>query len=129
MASTTAELTWLTFLLRDIGISLSQPPQLFCDNMSALYMSVNPMFHAWSKHIELDYHFVREKVAMGHLLTRHVPTSSQPADIFTKPLSKDPFQRFRSKMGVFSKTHAILREDVKGYNPLNHVVCPAQSNS
>ncbi|XP_059626128.1 uncharacterized mitochondrial protein AtMg00810-like [Cornus florida] len=69
MASTTAEITWLTFLLRDIGITLCQPPQLFCDNISALHMSVNPMFHARSKHIELDYHFVREKVVMGTLIT------------------------------------------------------------
>ena len=37
---------------------LSKSPQLFCDNVSALYMFVNPMFHAWSKHIEFDYHFV-----------------------------------------------------------------------
>lgn len=69
MASTTSEITSLMFLLRDIGVSLPQPPQFFCDNISAMHMSINPMLHACSKHIELDYHFVREKVAMGTLIT------------------------------------------------------------
>ena len=79
-------------------------------------MSVNPMFHARSKHIELDYHFVREKVAMGHLVTRYIPSLSQPADIFTKPLAKDAFQVFRSKLGVLSTSHANLRGHVKNDN-------------
>lgn len=71
MASTTAELTWLTYVLRDIGVQLSKQPQLFCDNMSALYMTINPMFHARFKHIELDYHFFLRKGCYGapcHLL-------------------------------------------------------------
>lgn len=54
MANTAAELTWLTYLLRDLRVSQTQPPILFCDNLSALYMTVNPVFHARSKHIELD---------------------------------------------------------------------------
>ncbi|XP_059636032.1 uncharacterized mitochondrial protein AtMg00810-like [Cornus florida] len=91
MASTTAEITWLTFLLQDIGISLFKPPQLFCDNVSGLHMSVNPMFHARSKHIKCDYHFVSEKVAMGNLITRYISSASQPANIFTKPLPNDSF--------------------------------------
>jgi hypothetical protein len=73
MASTAAELTWLSFILRDVGIHLSRPPILHCDNLSALHMIVNPVFHGRSKHIELDYHYVREKVALGTLETRFVP--------------------------------------------------------
>ena len=69
MASTITEIIGLTFLLQDISVPLAQPPQSFCDNISALYMSINPLFHSRSKHIELNYHFVREKVAMGHLIT------------------------------------------------------------
>ncbi|KAK1554205.1 hypothetical protein Q3G72_009233 [Acer saccharum] len=65
MASTTAEITWLTFILRDIGVTLAQPPHLFCDNISAFHMLVNPMFHAQSKHIELDYHFCTRKSCNG----------------------------------------------------------------
>ena len=94
MASTTVELVWITFLFRDIRIKLHESPQLFCDNKSALYMTINPVFHARTKHIEIDYHFVREKVAIGALTTQYIPSSHQIADIFTKPLSKLSFCRF-----------------------------------
>ncbi|XP_043694594.1 uncharacterized mitochondrial protein AtMg00810-like [Telopea speciosissima] len=75
MASTTAELMWLAFLLRDIGIPQPRPALLFCDNLSALHMTVNPVLHARMKHIEVDYHFVREKLALGSLVTRFVPSN------------------------------------------------------
>jgi hypothetical protein len=58
MANTTAEITWLTFLLKDLNIPLKSTPVLYCDNLSALHLTINPVFHARSKHIELDYHFV-----------------------------------------------------------------------
>jgi hypothetical protein len=73
------------------GLSLHHPPTLFCDNNSALYMTVNPVFHARTKHIELDVHYVRERVAAGLLITRYVPSAVQVADIFTKALPKDHF--------------------------------------
>uniref|UniRef100_A0A2N9FTN5 Integrase catalytic domain-containing protein n=1 Tax=Fagus sylvatica TaxID=28930 RepID=A0A2N9FTN5_FAGSY len=109
MASAAAELTWLTYLLRDLGLSSHSSPVLFCDNTSALHMTVNPVFHARTKHIELDYHFVREKVAAGALTTRYVPSQSQIADLFTKAVSKDVFHRFRSKLGVLPPPPSSLR--------------------
>uniref|UniRef100_A0A2N9I9N7 CCHC-type domain-containing protein n=1 Tax=Fagus sylvatica TaxID=28930 RepID=A0A2N9I9N7_FAGSY len=109
MASAAAELTWLTYLLHDLGISLPTPPVLFCDNTSALHMTVNPVFHARTKHIELDFHFVREKVAAGALTTRYVPSQSQIADLFTKAVSKDVFHRFRHKLGVLPPPPSSLR--------------------
>lgn len=51
--------------------------------MSAIQMSNNRVFHARSEHIELDYHFVREKVALGSLIPRYIPSHHQLADIFT----------------------------------------------
>ena len=74
------------FFLRDLQVSQSRPLILFCDNLSALHMVVNHVFHAHRKHIELDYHFVRERGSMGLLITRHVSSTLQFADIFTKPL-------------------------------------------
>ncbi|KAL6329927.1 hypothetical protein AAG906_039842 [Vitis piasezkii] len=78
--SSAVEITWLTFLLRDIGIRLCEPPQLLCGNLSALHMIVNPVFHAHSKHIELDYHYVREKVANGLGVHKLPLTSLRGAD-------------------------------------------------
>jgi hypothetical protein len=109
MSTTTAELTWLLFLLRNIGIHLPTPPVLFCDNTSALHLTVNLVFHARTKHIELDVHFVREKVVVGQLVTRFVPTHLQIADIFTKALSKDSFHGLRSKLGVMPPPTSYLR--------------------
>ncbi|KAL6328179.1 hypothetical protein AAG906_034322 [Vitis piasezkii] len=114
LASSAAEITWLTFLLCDIDIQLHEPPQFLCDNLSALHMIVNPVFHARSKHIELDYHFVREKVASGVLITRFLPSSLQVADIFTKALPKTSFQVFRFKLGVHKLPLTSLRGVDKG---------------
>lgn len=68
MATAALEITRLTFLLRDIGISLTTPPML-------LYLTTKLSFHARSKHIELDYHFLREKVADGSLIMKFVPAT------------------------------------------------------
>ena len=109
MASTAAELTWLSFPLRDLGIPLPCPPILHCDNLSALHMTVNPVFHGHTKNIELDYHYVREKVALGSLETRFVSSTNQLADIFTKPLSMLPFLALRTKLGLCPDPRPSLR--------------------
>ena len=62
LAIITAELYWLRMLFKDLGIYLYHPPILWCDNVSALALASNPIFHARIKHIEVDYHFVHEKV-------------------------------------------------------------------
>uniref|UniRef100_A0A2N9J0X7 Uncharacterized protein n=1 Tax=Fagus sylvatica TaxID=28930 RepID=A0A2N9J0X7_FAGSY len=114
-ASTAAELTWVSFILRDIGIYQAQPPTLFCDNLSALHMSVNPILHARTKHIAIDYHFVREKVALGTLITRFVPSSSQLADLFTKPLSRVTFDGLKSKLGLWATPTSSLKGGKEEY--------------
>lgn len=100
MATTVAEITWIQFLLREIGLTMNKKTLLLCDSMSALYMTKNSVFQVRTKHIELDFHFVREKVAQGSIFTRHVPSSRQIADVFTKPLSKYHFQNCSNKLGV-----------------------------
>ncbi|KAK2985009.1 hypothetical protein RJ640_015604 [Escallonia rubra] len=69
LASTAADITWLSFVLRDIGVHLSHPQVFFCDDISVLHLAINLVFHARTKHIKIDYHFVREKVALGSLIT------------------------------------------------------------
>ena len=98
LASTTAELYWLRMLLRDFGIFLSQPPLLWCDNVSALAIASNPVFHARTKHIEVDYHFVHEKVFRHDLLIKFISIHDQLVDLFTKGLSSPQFNWLTSKL-------------------------------
>ncbi|GKV09732.1 hypothetical protein SLEP1_g21188 [Rubroshorea leprosula] len=118
MASTTAEITWLANLLHDIGMALNNAPILLYDNLSAIYMTINPVFHSRTKHVEIDYHFVREKVALGHLITQFGNSTSQLANIFIKPLTRDSFHRLRNKLGLASLPLPNLRgsNKVSTYN-------------
>lgn len=75
-------------------------PELLCDNLSAVLLSHNPILHARTKHMELDIHFVREKVVSKSLLVQHVPASSQLVDPLTKPLSSSRFAESRTKLKV-----------------------------
>ena len=97
MASTTVEITCLNFLFRDIGVYFDKPTTIFCDNISALHLTCNPMFRARTKHIEIEYHFVCEKVSLGSLITRFISSSNQATDILTKALSREKFLMLRSK--------------------------------
>lgn len=86
LANATAELTWIKSLLKELSVP-SSCPVLWCDNLGATYLTVNPLFHARTKHIEVDFHFVRHLVARGLLEIRFISTKDQLADIFAKPLS------------------------------------------
>ncbi|GJS64180.1 ribonuclease H-like domain-containing protein [Tanacetum coccineum] len=79
-----AETSWIRNLLRELHTPLSTATLVYCDNVSAVYMSANPVQHQRTKHIEIDIHFVRDKVAAGHVRVLHVPSRFQYADIFTK---------------------------------------------
>ena len=87
LASASADLCWLRVLLKDLGICLHDPPILWCDNVSALAIASNPVFHARTKHIKVDFHFIRELVLRKDLQVKFVSTTDQHANIFTKGLS------------------------------------------
>ena len=62
VANANAELIWIESLLRELGVAQPHPSVLWCDNIGATFLSANPVFHTRTKHIEIDYHFVRERV-------------------------------------------------------------------
>ena len=98
-------------ILKDLGIFLSSPPMLWCDNVSALALASNPIFHARTKHIEIDYPYIREKVLSKELKVNFISSLDQLADIFTKALSSPRFLDLAHKlMGVLSLN---LKGDVK----------------
>ena len=98
LASSTAELCWICMLLRDLGIFLPHPPLLWCDNVSALAIASNPVFHACTKHIKVDYHFVKERVLKHDLHVKFISFHDQLADIFTKGLPSPRFHWLTSKL-------------------------------
>ena len=101
IAITTAELYWLRMLFQEIQIHLKVAPVLWCDNVSALALASNLMFHARNKHIEVDYHFVRDKVVNHDIIVKFIFTLDQVAGIFTKGLSSSRFVYLKSKLMVF----------------------------
>lgn len=86
MASTSCELIWLKQLLKDFNISHNAPVLMFCDNDAAVKIATNPTFHERTKHIEIDCHFVREKVLDKSIKLMPIRSAFQLADMFTKPL-------------------------------------------
>jgi hypothetical protein len=73
---------------------------VYCDNVSAMYLSSNPVQHQRTKHVEIDLHFVWDRVALGEAKVLQVPTSSQFADVFTKGLPTAVFVDFRSSLNI-----------------------------
>ena len=100
MTNAVAECSWLRQLLQELLCVVPKATIVYCDNVSAVYLSVNPVHHRRTKHIELDIHFVREQVALGKVHLLHVPTTQQFADVMTKGLPTPVFEEFRSSLCV-----------------------------
>lgn len=100
LSDTASEITWISLVLKSLGIPLHNTPKLYGDNMSSVYLTANPAFHKRTKHFELDYHYVRERVALGSLMVKHISAHQQIADVFTKSLSFAAFSSLRFKLGV-----------------------------
>lgn len=106
VANAVAETCWLRNLLRELQSPLAKATIVYCDNVSSVYLSSNPVQHQRTKHIEMDIHFVRDKVATGQIRVLHVPSSLQYADIFTKGLPSSLFTDFRSSLSIFPRPPA-----------------------
>jgi histone deacetylase 1/2 len=102
VANATAEIMWIQILLYELGIQAPRAAKLWCDNIGAKYLSANPVFHARTKHIEVDYHFVRERVARRLLDIEFISTRDQVADGFTKPLPVRQLEMFKNNLNLRS---------------------------
>jgi hypothetical protein len=100
MASTTTEIVWLRWLLSDMGIPLSEPTPMYCDNKSAIQIAHNSVFHERTKHIEIDCHFTRHHLQQRAITLSFVSSSLQIADLFTKTLSTKHFRLLIDKLSM-----------------------------
>jgi hypothetical protein len=100
MANATAELIWLQSLLDELGVRRPKAARLWCDNLGATYLSANPIFHARTKHIKIEYHFVRERVANKLLEIRFIPSGDQVANGFIKPLAVRYLENFKRNLNL-----------------------------
>lgn len=99
IASTAAELNWVTNILVELHIAPSPAPIIYCNNIGVTYLCVNPVFHSRMKQIVIDFHFIHDQVANGRLWVSHVHTYDQLVDSLTKSLPKKQFLDHRSKLG------------------------------
>ena len=96
-------------VLKDLGIFLRHPPTIWFNNLSALALATNPVFHARTKYVEVDYHFIREKVTNKNIQLHHISTDDQLANILTKALSSPRFLCRRTKLMPPSRRHLFAR--------------------
>lgn len=102
MAMASCEVTWLSALLQDMGLQNLPSTVLNCDNQAALSIAANPVSHERTKHVEIDCHFIRDKIAAGEIVPQHVPSYAQLADMFTKQLASSQHMYLLRKLGVSS---------------------------
>ena len=112
--SAACEAVWVRRILADLRVGQDDPTTLFCDNMSAIAMTKNPVFHSRTKHIEIRHHFIRELVDKGEIKLHFCKTGDQLADIFTKAIPAEKFLCFQKQLGV--QDFSRLRRSVKNQN-------------
>lgn len=111
IASTTIKVNWLTHMLRELDITLPSAPTIYCDNVGATYVCVNPVFHSRMKHITVDFHFVCDHLAKQQLRVSHVHSSDQLADCLTKPLARTQFHSHCSKLDILPNSLHLRGHD------------------
>jgi hypothetical protein len=115
---TACEVVWLQKLLSDLGQLVDALVVIYCDNISSILLANNLVYHARTKHIEVHYHFIREKVLTKGIDLIHVSTENQVVDIFTKVLGTDKLKRFRKMLGVL-EVDLSLRGSVENSSLIN----------
>jgi len=99
MAQSVCEIIWIYQLLTEVGLKASVPVKLWSDNQVALHIAYNLVFHKRAKYIEIDCHFIREKIQRGLISKGYVKAGEQLGDIFTKALNGGRVDYFCNKLG------------------------------
>lgn len=102
MAQATCEIIWIHQLLCEVGMKCTMPAKLWCDNQAALHIAANLVYHERTKHIEVDCHFIHEKIEENLVSTGYVKTGEQLGDIFTKALNGTRVEYFCNKLGMIN---------------------------
>jgi hypothetical protein len=108
------EVVWLRKLIFDLFDQTPESTIIYCDNQICIRLSEHPVFHERSKHIEIKYYFIQDKVQEGEVNLEYIPTNEKTIDILTKPLSRIKFAYFQEKMGIVEITPLAKGEDSPG---------------
>jgi hypothetical protein len=96
----TTEVIWLQYLLTYLQIPFASTLTIWCDNIGVTYLFVNRIFHAHTRHVGVDYHFIRDRIVKKEIHSCFISSKNQLVDVFTKPLSTASFTTFRFKFRV-----------------------------
>nr|XP_016467178.1 PREDICTED: uncharacterized protein LOC107789823 [Nicotiana tabacum] len=114
LATSVAKLIWLIGLLKEVDADIKLPVEIYCDSKAAIQIAANSVYHERTKHIEIDCHFIRERIQQGLITTKYIATKEQPIDLLTKGLSKVQHEYLNCKLGVLNIfTPPNLRGSVK----------------
>ena len=102
MRKLTSELIWIKGLLKDLGIEITTPMTMHCDNQAAIHIASNSVFHERTKHIEVDCHKVRQAVEQQVILPCYTKSEDQLADIFTKAASSKVCESILPRLGLIN---------------------------
>jgi hypothetical protein len=102
------EAMWLRTIMNELGYPQIGPTVIYADNQSAIALASNPVYHARSRHIDIQYHYVRMLVARAYIDFIYVPTAEMTADGLTKPLDKVKFARFVAQLGLVESTRSSV---------------------
>ncbi|XP_049357250.1 secreted RxLR effector protein 161-like [Solanum verrucosum] len=100
MATYAAKITWLIGLYKELGVNITVPVKMVCDSKAAIQIAANPIFHERTKHIDIDCHFVRERICQGILETEYINTKHQLADLRIKSLGQGQHHLLLSNLGM-----------------------------
>ena len=96
------ELLWLKLLLEELKVTSHQPMKIYCKNKAVINISHNQVHHDQTKHVEVDRHFIKEKLEEGTICMTYIPSAQQAADLLTKALARPAFEKLRDKLKLLN---------------------------